>query len=187
MSGGFCPSCGAAATAGARFCAACGKPLPQAQPAPAPASAPSPTAPTARAAVPGGPETTVLEFKPLVVRTIFELLASIVTLGIGWICLWVSRWGRRYVVTTQRIECREGLATVRRTSLDLFRVEDFEVIEPFFLRLRGAGNLRIWSMDKSEPEFLLEAVPDVQGVYETLRELTRAERGRNQVRVVEGM
>ncbi len=120
-------------------------------------------------------------------RTIFELLASIITLGIGWICLWVSRWGRRYMITTQRIECREGVVTVRRTSLDLFRVEDFEVIEPFFLRLRGAGNLRIWSMDKSEPEFLLEAIPDVQGVFEKLRELTRSERGRHQVRVVEGM
>ena len=129
----------------------------------------------------------MFELRPLVVRNFRELVLCILTLGIAWICYWIARMGRRYVITTQRVELREGITTKRRTALDIFRIEDFEVIEPFFLRMRGAGNLRIWSMDKSEPQIVLEAIPGVQAVYEKLREMTRDERGRNKVRVIEGM
>ncbi len=170
MSGGFCPFCGAAAAADARFCAKCGR-----------AMSAAPSTPGAQSSG----ESTVFELRPLVVRTMLELLLCVVTLGVGFVCLWIARMGRRYIVTTQRIETRTGVLTRRRESLDLFRVEDFEVIEPLYLRMRGAGHLKLWSMDKDEPVLVLEAIADVQTVYEKLRELTRAERGRNQVRVVD--
>jgi membrane protein YdbS with pleckstrin-like domain len=133
----------------------------------------------------GGEETPVLEIRPLVVRSVFELIVCVLTLGLGWVSLWVARLGRRYSITTQRIETRQGVFSVRRDFLEIFRIEDLEVDEPFFLRMRGAGHLRIWSMDESGPQLVLEAIPDVQNVYETVRKLTRDERGRNQVRVVE--
>jgi uncharacterized membrane protein YdbT with pleckstrin-like domain len=180
MSAGYCPNCGAAAAAGASFCAACGKPL-AASPAGAATAAAHPGA-----RPPDAPEAEVLEIRPLVVRTLLELLVCVLTLGIAWVVWWLARMRLRFVLTTQRIERREGLVTVRRTSLDLFRIEDFEVVEPFFLRMRGAGDLRIWSMDKDEPDLVMPAVPNVTEVYEKVRTLTRAERSRAQVRVIEG-
>ena len=184
MSPAFCPNCGASAAAGANFCASCGGRLAGAGPVAA-----TPAAPAAAASVtqsPDAPETEVLEIHPLVVRSFFEVFACVVTLGIAWVVWWLARMRLRFVITTQRIESRVGLLTMRRTSLDLFRIEDFEVVEPLFLRLRGAGNLRIWSMDRDEPDLVLPAIPDVTAVCEKLRTLTRAERQRAQVRVVEG-
>jgi membrane protein YdbS with pleckstrin-like domain len=167
--------------ADARFCAACGDALPRAA-----AAAPSqPAAP--RAAAPAASETLVFELRPLVVRTVFELVASVVTLGIVWVCLWISRMGCRYRITTERIETRQGVATVDSRFVDLFRIEDFELREPFFLRMRGAGDLVIRSMDKDEPVATLEAIPGVRDVYEKLRKLTSEERFRKGVRTIEGM
>jgi len=181
MSGGFCPRCGAVTTAEARFCAACGDALPRS------AHADAARAPAARAAPPAAAETTVFELRPLVVRTVFELVASIVTLGIVWVCLWISRVGRRYRITTERIETRQGVATIESRFVDLFRIEDFELREPFYLRMRGAGDLVIRSMDKDEPVATLEAIPGVRDVYEKLRKLTGEERFKKGVRTIEGM
>lgn len=198
MSTSFCPFCGKPTSSGSAFCAACGKAL---TPAPAARSAPSAAggATATRAATASGaasasarvaavsqPEEEVFLLKPLVVRTLFEIVLSVLTLGIAWIFLWIARMGRRYRITTQRIETRHGVVTIRRDYTDLFRVEDFEIVEPFFLRMRGAGHLRIWTMDKDAPVLVLEAIPNVKEVYETLRTLTREERARNQVRVIEG-
>lgn len=179
MSGGFCPSCGAAAVAESRFCAVCGKPLPR---APA-VSAPKVQTPAAPGAA---PESTVFELRPLVVRTVFELFACIVTLGVAWICLWISRMGRRYRITGERIETRQGVVTVDSRFIDLFRVEDFEIREPFYMRMRGAGDLVIRSMDKDEPVATLEAIPHVREVYEKLRKLTGEERVKKGVHTIEG-
>jgi hypothetical protein len=184
MNARYCSKCGAEQGPEARFCWACGQAVvavsapPPVAPAPSTSAHPAP-APAA--------ESTVFEFRPLAIRTMRECLLCILTLGIGWVCWRIARMGQSYRITTQRIEIRQGVLTKRRNTLDLFRVEDFEILEPLFLRLRGSGNIRIWSMDKSQPEFMLAAVPDVQTVYEKLRELTRTERGRHQVRVIEGM
>ena len=187
MNAGFCPNCGAAASLGARFCAACGKPLPATTAAAAPvATAAAPAEPTAAASPSDAAESEVYELRPLVVRTLLEMVLCVLTLGVAWVVLWIARMRLRFVLTTQRIERREGLVTIRRTSLDLFRIEDFEIVEPFFLRLRGAGNLRIWSMDQDEPDLVLPALPNVAEVYERIRVLTREERTRARVRVVEG-
>ncbi len=188
MSAGFCTNCGTAATPGARFCAACGKPLQGATAVAATPAAEVAASPAAAAAAhaPDAPEEQVFELRPLVVRTLGECALCVVTLGIAWVVLWIARMRLRFVLTTQRIESSIGIVTVRRTSLDLFRIEDFEIVEPFFLRLRGAGNLRIWSLDQDEPDLVLPAIPDIAEVYEKLRVLTRAERSRAKVRVVEG-
>lgn len=179
-SAGFCTNCGAAATPGARFCAACGKPLVAATAVTAQPAAPAEAHPA------DASEEEVLALHPLVVRTLGECALCVLTLGVAWVVLWIARNRLHFVLTTQRIERREGLVTVRRTSLDLFRIEDFEIVEPFFLRLRAAGNLRIWSLDQDEPDLVLPAIPNVAEVYEKVRVLTRAERARARVRVVEG-
>jgi len=176
MSGGFCPSCGKATTAGARFCAACGKALPEAPRAAAPPA-------TARSVASGAEETTVFEFRPLVVRTLLEALLSVTI--VGWICLWFARLGRRYRITTERIEVRDGVVTRTSRFIDLYRIEDFEVVEPWFLRMRGSGRLIIRSMDKDDPVAELDAIPDVRAVYEKLRTMSRDERQRRGVRVLE--
>jgi hypothetical protein len=176
----YCPGCGAAATSDARFCAACGEALGGPAQAPPPAPAPAPRRLDE-------PEIEVYAFRPLYVRTLVEFLICVLTLGLAWAFLAASRLGIRYRVTTQRIEVREGVVTHVSRFIDLFRIEDFEVEEPFFLRLRGAGNLILHSMDKDQPVAVLHAIPGVRAVYEKVRILTREERARRGVRVIEGL
>jgi hypothetical protein len=183
--GRFCEMCGAAATTAARFCAACGEPLRRTAESATPASPPDDRESQATPAA--GPERELFVLRPLVLQTVLELARSVLTVGIWALVLWLRRMQAQYRITTQRIELRDGLVNVRRRTIELFRVQDFEVVEPLFLRIRGAGNLVIRSLDPEEGEVTLVAVPDVHAVYEQVRAASLTSRRGERVRVFEGM
>lgn len=202
MAANFCEACGQRLSPSARFCGGCGAAVgggggagsgreSATSPAHAstgrPAGSGGPGADEPGGAARGGsaPEETVLEFRSLIVTSVLRLLLCVLTLGIAWIVLRIRQGGLAYLVTTQRLEIRSGLFSIRRRSVDLFRIQDIEVTEPFFLRLRGAGQIRILAMDKAEPELLLDATPDVRSVHVTLRQLVQQERRRMNVRLIE--
>jgi hypothetical protein len=178
----YCESCGRKASDDARFCGGCGRPF-------GASAAAGPPGDGSRAAGAPGPgdesEQAVAEIRPVSVRTILELLLCVLTAGLVWGWLAICRRRVRYRITSQRIEIVSGLVTVTRRTIELFRVQDFEVVQPFFLRVRGAGNLVVRSQDPGEGEFVLTAIPNVAQVHETLRSLVNAERRRMHVRVVE--
>jgi uncharacterized membrane protein YdbT with pleckstrin-like domain len=121
------------------------------------------------------------------VRGFGELTLCVLSIGLAWLILWLMRRWTRYRITDQRIEVQTGVFDRRRETIELFRVQDFEIREPLFLRLRGAGSLVVRSMDPAEGEIELDAVPDVQHVYEELRRTSMDERDRHRVRLLEGM
>lgn len=175
----FCESCGREASEGARFCGGCGRALGGADVPPAPHEERLP------AAGAGQPEETVFELRCVAVQSFGALLLCILTLGLVWLWLLVLRSRIRYRITTERIEVAEGILTVTRRTTDLFRVQDLEIVEPFFLRMRGAGHLVVRSLDPGDPVLQLSAIPGVHAVHERLRALVAAERRRQHVRVIE--
>jgi membrane protein YdbS with pleckstrin-like domain len=183
----FCEACGRQASADARFCGGCGRALGAATASAAGSGAaerPAGAAESAAADVPGA-EREVLRFGPVAVQGFLEFLFSILTAGILWIILLVARRRERYRLTTERLEIRTGLVTFTNRTIELFRIHDLEVREPFFLRMRGAGDLVIRSQDAAEAEVVLAAIPRVRDVHETVRGLVNAERRKQHVRVVE--
>ena len=182
----FCEGCGREAPPDAGFCGGCGRRL-RTPPGEASLRADSEAdsgAPSGSVTVVPGVEEDVFKLHPVYVQGVGEFLLCVVTVGIAWVFLAIARCRDRYRITTQRIELQSGLATVLRRTIDLFRVHDLEVREPFFLRMRGAGHLVVRSQDTSEPEVILTAIPDVQRVHETLRALVNAERRRQPVKVI---
>ncbi|MCE9635039.1 MAG: PH domain-containing protein [Planctomycetes bacterium] len=176
----FCESCGRKVGPDARFCAGCGRPFDGADP--------SETASDKQVAATAGGvggEREVAAFGPVVLQSVGELLVCVLTAGIAWVCLWASRSHTRYRLTSERLEIRTGRFTHTSRTVDLFRVQDLEIQEPFFLRLRGAGHLVIRSQDAGEPEVVLRAVPGVRALHETIRSLMAAERRRLHVKIVE--
>jgi len=139
------------------------------------------------AVAPAGPESELFDLRPLAVQGFGELTLCVLSLGLAWLIYWLARRWTRYRITDQRIEVQTGVLDRRRETIELFRVQDFEIREPLFLRLRDAGSLVIRSMDPAEGEIELAAVPGVQEVYETLRRTSIDERNRNRVRLLEGM
>ena len=51
----------------------------------------------------------------------------------------------------------------------MYRVRDYTVVEPFWLRLVGRGNLIIESADRSTPQVVVRAVPAVNALKDQVR------------------
>jgi uncharacterized membrane protein YdbT with pleckstrin-like domain len=104
--------------------------------------------------------------------------------------LWaVARWvrTRRYVyeVTTERVKITTGVLSRRTSELELYRVRDYSVVEPFLLRLLGAGHVVLVTADRTTPELELRAVPDAARLKDQIRTHTERMRQRRGVRDLE--
>lgn len=86
--------------------------------------------------------------------------------------------GIYYTITTQRVMVRRGLLSQREEILELFRVDHFELLKPFGMRLLGQEELRIFSSDAELESFYLYAIPDLEKLADTLRECQLRERTR---------
>jgi hypothetical protein len=67
-------------------------------------------------------------------------------------------------------------------ELELFRVKDYSMNQPLFLRLVKLGNLTLVTSDASSPTVAIRAIPDVETVREKLRSAVQSERDRKRVR-----
>ncbi|HPM47255.1 MAG TPA: PH domain-containing protein [bacterium] len=62
-----------------------------------------------------------------------------------------------YKITGERIAFRSGIFNVKTKFIELYRVKDIEMIEPFFYRFFGLANIKITSSDHDMPHFVLFA------------------------------
>ena len=98
---------------------------------------------------------------------------------------WIENRCRIYEVTTERIRITRGVFSKRTDELELYRVKDTSLVEPFIYRLAGAGNVVLTTIDASTPGLTLEAVKDAAIIREELRKNVEACRDRKRVRVAE--
>jgi len=76
---------------------------------------------------------------------------------------------RVYEITTERIIVHEGILSRTRNSLELYRVRDISAKEPIWLRLCSLQNIEMITMDATDPELTIKAIPKAVGLYEQLR------------------
>jgi uncharacterized membrane protein YdbT with pleckstrin-like domain len=102
------------------------------------------------------------------------------------VLMWLIRWWvtkcTTYELTTQRLRTRTGILNKKVDELELFRVRDYSIEQPFLLRLVGLGNLTMVTSDATTPTVAMKAIPDVEAVREKLRTAVQAERDRKRVR-----
>lgn len=100
--------------------------------------------------------------------------------------LWLIRWWTTrttvYELTTQRLKIHRGILTRRLEEVELYRVKDYVLEQPLFLRLLGLGNLTLVSSDATTPSIVLRAIAGVAALREQLRTAVQAERDRKRVR-----
>ena len=92
---------------------------------------------------------------------------------------------RRYELTTERIRTSRGIFTRRTDELELYRVNDITLVEPFFFRLFSLGNLQLTTNDVSTPLVSIPAVKGAKELREQLRKHVEVCRDRKRVRVAE--
>src|SRR5438093_1035387 len=98
---------------------------------------------------------------------------------------WVQNQCRRYQVTTERVHLRRGILSRKTDELELYRVKDYVLVEPFFLRLFGLGNIVLSTTDDANPTMLIQAIPDIQSLRDQIRKSVEACRSRKGVRIAE--
>ena len=114
----------------------------------------------------------------------------LILLGLIVPFLWaVSRWiatrCQRYEVTSERVKITTGLLSRRSNELELYRVRDYTIVEPFWLRLVGCGDVVLVTADSSTPSFVLHAVPHATTLKDQIRTHTERMRQRRGVRSLE--
>jgi membrane protein YdbS with pleckstrin-like domain len=113
-------------------------------------------------------------------RYALYVIAAIPLVIIGWKYLVLAN--TRYELTTQRLRTRTG---VLNKHLELYRVRDYRLEQPFYLRMFALANIRLESSDRSTPSILLRAVPRGERVREDIRTYVEEARRRRGVRDIE--
>jgi membrane protein YdbS with pleckstrin-like domain len=98
---------------------------------------------------------------------------------------WIITRARVYQVTTERIKITDGVFNRKTEEVELYRVRDYKLTEPFWLRMFGLGNIVISTTDNSSPTVVLQAVRNANGRREELRKYVELCRDKKRVRITE--
>ena len=123
-----------------------------------------------------------LNLKAFILCTLFCWL--IVPIFIA-IYKWLQVKCHKFEITTERIRTSEGIFSRRTEELELYRVKDASIVEPFWLRLFSLGNVVLTTSDKAHPIFVIPAVPKVRELREELRTHIERMRDKKGVREVD--
>ena len=98
---------------------------------------------------------------------------------------WIATRCQVYDITSQRVKVTTGLFSRRTEELELYRVRDYSLVEPFWLRLVGRGNIVLVSADRTTPAVVLHAVPRAAALKDEIRAHTERMRQLRGVRDLE--
>ena len=103
------------------------------------------------------------------------------TLGIAYIYYWVLSLGTHFEITTQRVRVEKGVFSKSKESVELFRIDHFDVHKPLGMRLLGQCLLDLSSSDTNFTNIALYGVAELETLADTLRECSLRERTRRKV------
>ena len=85
-----------------------------------------------------------------------------------------------YKLTQSRLITRWGILNRKSDEIELYRVKDYQIVEPVSLRLFGLANLILITSDKSSPVFTIKAISNAETLKNLIRnrvEVLRKEKG----------
>jgi membrane protein YdbS with pleckstrin-like domain len=109
---------------------------------------------------------------------LIAIAAFLALSGVVWLFFYLKRLGIRYTITTQRIILERGVLSKVQESLELFRIDHFELDKPLGMRLMGQCALRIFTSDAELIRFSIYGIPGLESLANTLRECQLRERSR---------
>ena len=116
----------------------------------------------------------------------FPIAAVLVLVPLIYIMIkWIVVRNHRYKVTTERIFYTTGIFSKKTEALELYRVRDVDMYEPFWQRLFKLGNIALTTSDKTSMNFLLKAVPNPAELMNNIRRHVEIRRDVKKVRGVE--
>ncbi len=86
--------------------------------------------------------------------------------------------GMHYQITNQRIKLERGLLSKLQESLELFRIDHFELHKPLGMRVLGLSSLHLFSSDAELTNFYIYGIPNLEALADELRTCQLRERTR---------
>ena len=90
-----------------------------------------------------------------------------------------------YELTTERLKITEGVFSKVTDTLELYRVKDIEMRQPFLYRMFHVENIAITTSDASSPLVFLEAIPSTVSLADKIRNRVEAVRMEKRVREID--
>jgi len=118
---------------------------------------------------------------PAVIVSVWQWFAVALTLGIAYFYYWIQSLSTHYEVTSQRVRIEKGLLSKTKESVELFRIDHFDVLKPLGMRLAGHCLLDLRSSDTNFANVELLGIPDLEALADSLRECSLRERTRRRV------
>ncbi len=118
---------------------------------------------------------------PAVISSAGQWVLVFLTHGIAYLVYWVKSASVTYTVTTQRIQIERGLLSTIKASVELFRIDDFDIHRPLGMRMLGHAMLHLRSSDPDLPSVVIYGIPNIDTLADTLRECSLQERTRRQI------
>ncbi len=105
--------------------------------------------------------------------------------------LFLSFW--RYLTTrnhqirisSERIQITTGVLSKRMEEVELYRVKDTALEQPFLLRLFGLANIHLKTSDQSSPQLLIGPIAEARAIRENLRGAIEKVRDKKRVREID--
>jgi len=135
-------------------------------------------------------EQTVWEGRPSQVTNLGLYLLCFITFPLVipiFIALW--KWLEvrffTYELTTERLRQTHGVLSKRTDELELYRVKDIALEQPFFLRMFGLANVLLETSDKTTPRVTIHGIRDAQELANTIRQHVEVQRHKKGVREID--
>lgn len=132
-------------------------------------------------------EKVLLSRHPRVIYSFGQYVVVVCTLGLALLVYWLRSLSVTFIVTTQRVQIERGLFSKVKDSLELFRVDHFDVIKPLGMRLLGLCKIHLHSSDPGMSSVYLYGLPGLEPLADTLRDASLRERTRRRVLPMEQM
>ena len=82
---------------------------------------------------------------------------------------WLILRSYGYELTNERLRVTTGIFTKSFEEIELYRIRDYSIVQPFFLRLFSLGNVILKTSDKTMPDVTITAIKDFMEVKDKIR------------------
>jgi membrane protein YdbS with pleckstrin-like domain len=119
--------------------------------------------------------------RPKAITSAWQWVLVGLTLGVAWVVYSLRSLSIRYRITSQRVQIERGLFSTTKDNVELFRVDHFDIHKPLGMRLLNECLVHLRSTDPDYPDVMIQGVPQLESLAETLRECSLRERTRRRV------
>jgi uncharacterized membrane protein YdbT with pleckstrin-like domain len=90
-------------------------------------------------------------------------------------------------LTNQRLKIRTGVFSKEIEEVELYRVKDWALKEPFIQRILGRGTIQMETSDRTAPQVSLAWVEQASALGDKLRQAVEIARDRKRVREIDAV